>query len=99
MNKKSISTYERLMQDPEFKEEYEKEYKEFALSELLLALMDGDDKSVRKLAKEAGLSANTIQNIRSGRQKDIRLQSFKNIVQAYGFRIILEKDGERIPVA
>ena len=36
MNKKPISTYERLMQDPEFKEEYEKEYKEFALSELIL---------------------------------------------------------------
>ncbi|MDE2797154.1 MAG: hypothetical protein OXI94_00670 [Gemmatimonadota bacterium] len=53
MNKKPISTYERLMQDPQFREEYKKEYKEFTLSELLLALMDGDDKSVRKLAKEA----------------------------------------------
>ena len=61
--------------------------------------MEGDDKSVRKLAKEAGLSANTIQNIRSKKQKDIRLKNFKNIVQAYGFRIVLKKDGERIPVA
>ncbi len=99
MNKKPISTYNRLMQDPVFQKEYEKEYKEFALSELLLALMEGDDKSVRKLAKEAGLSANTIQNIRSKKQKDIRLKNFKNIVQAYGFRIVLKKDGERIPVA
>lgn len=54
MNKKPISTYERLMQDPEFREEYKTEYKDFALSELLLALMDGDDKSVRKLEKEVG---------------------------------------------
>ncbi len=52
--KKPISTYERLMQDPQFREEYKKEYKKLALSELLLALMEGDDKSVRKLAKEAG---------------------------------------------
>ncbi len=87
MNKRS--TYDRLMQDSGFREEYKKEYKEFALSELLLALMDGDNKSVRKLAKEAGLSANTIQNIRSGKQKDIRLQSFKNIAQAYGYDLIL----------
>ena len=87
------------MQDQDFKAEYEKEYREFVLSELLLALMDGDNKSVRKLANEAGLSANTIQNIRSGKQKDIRLQSFRKIVQAYGFRLVLEKDGERIQVA
>ena len=99
MNKKSQSTYERLMQDDDFKEEYQKEYKEFVLSELLLALMDGDNKSVRKLAKEAGLSANTIQNIRSGKQKDIRLQSFKNIAQAYGYNLVLEKKGERIPIS
>jgi len=99
MNKKTISTYDRLMQDEGFKSDYKKEYEEFALSELLLVLMDGDNKSVRKLAKEAGLSANTIQNIRSGKQKDIRLQSFKNIAQAYGYELVLEKEGERISVA
>lgn len=98
MNKKKQSTYDRLMQDDDFKEEYQKEYKEFVLSELLLALMDGDNKSVRKLAKEAGLSANTIQNIRSGKQKDIRLQSFKSIAEAYGYDLVLEKKGERIVV-
>ncbi|MFT5366073.1 MAG: DNA-binding Xre family transcriptional regulator [Candidatus Latescibacterota bacterium] len=99
MNKKTISTYDRLMQEEGFKSDYKKAYKEFALSELLLALMDGDNMSVRKLAKEAGLSANTIQNIRSGKQKDIRLQSFKRIAQAYGYELVLEKEGERISVA
>jgi len=99
MSKKTTSTYDRAMQDSDFRAEYQKEYKEFALSELLLALMAGDNKSVRRLAKEAGLSANTIQNIRSGKQKDTRLQNFKNIVESYGYQLILEKDGERIPVA
>jgi len=99
MNKRSISTYDRLVQDSDFKAEYQKEYREFVLSELLLALMDGDNKSVRKLAKEAGLSANTIQNIRSGKQRDIRLQNFKRIIESYGYRLVLEKNGERIPVA
>lgn len=87
------------MQDKDFENEYKKEYHEFALSELLLALMEGDCKSVRTLAKEAGLSANTIQNIRSGKQKDIRLQSFRNIAKAYGYELVLEKKGERISVS
>ncbi len=99
MSKKTTSTYERLMQDREFKAAYQKEYKDFVLSELLLAMMDDSDKSVRKLAKEAGLSANAIQNVRSGKQKDIRLQNFANIVQACGYRLMLEKDGEHIQLA
>ncbi len=84
------------MLDRDFKEAYQKEYKDFVLSELLLAMMDDDDTSVRKLAKEAGLSANAIQNIRSGKQKDIRLQNFASIAQACGYNLVLEKNGERI---
>ena len=99
MTKKRLSTYERLMQDEAFKVAYEKEYKEFILSELLLAMMEEDAPSVRKLAKEAGLSATVIQNLRSGRQKDIKLNSFRSIARACGYHIVLEKEGERIPIA
>ena len=53
---KTMSTYEREMKDPSFKEQFEKEYKEFALSELLLAMMEEDDMSVRGLAKAVGIS-------------------------------------------
>lgn len=53
---KTMSTYEREMQDPSFKEQFEKEYKEFALSELILAMMEEDDMSVRGLAKAVGIS-------------------------------------------
>lgn len=86
------------MQNPERKAVFEREYKKFALSELILALMANDAKSVRKLAKEAGLSPTVIQNIRSGKQKDIKLENFKNIVNACGYDIVLEKGKERIPV-
>ena len=98
MNKKPLSTYERIMQDPKRKAAFDLEYKQFALSELMLALMTNDEKSVRKLAKEAGLSPTVIQNIRSGKQKDIKLENFKNIVKACGYNIVLEKGTERIPV-
>ena len=56
-----MSTYEREMQDPEFKKAFEEEYMEFTLQELLLAISEGDEKSVRTLAKEAGLHPNAVQ--------------------------------------
>lgn len=92
-----MSTFEREMQDPVFAKAYQEEYRELALSELLLALMEEDTKSVRQLAKEAGLSANAIQNIRSGKSEDMRLKNFVGVVSALGYNIVLEKDGHRIP--
>lgn len=61
---KPLSTYERKMQNHQFKEAYKKEYKELLFSELLISIMESDDKSVRRLAKEADLSPSVIQNIR-----------------------------------
>ena len=72
---KKSSTFDRIMRDPERKKQFEREYKDLVLSELLLALMENDEKSVRLLAKEAGLSPTVIQNIRSGKQKDIKLDN------------------------
>jgi hypothetical protein len=45
--KKLLSTVERWMKKPGFKEAFKREYKEFLLSELVLALMAEDTKSVR----------------------------------------------------
>jgi len=95
-NKKPLSTVERWMQEPGFKEEFEKEYKEFLLSELVLALMAKDDKSVRELAAHLGLSKTVIQNLRSGKQRDIKLSNFMKLTHAYGYNLVLEKPGQRI---
>ena len=93
------STFDKEMQDPKFAEVYQEEYRDLVLSELLLALMDEDDKSVRQLAKEAGLSPTAIQKIRSGQSQDMRLKNFIGVVQALGYSIVLEKGEQRIPVA
>lgn len=53
---KPLSTYERKMQDPKFKKAYAQDYKELLFSELLIAVMEDDDKSARTLVKEARLS-------------------------------------------
>ena len=42
MAKKTISTYEREMQNPEFRKKYENEYEAFLLSERALAMSQED---------------------------------------------------------
>ena len=46
--------------------------------------MDGDDMSIRALAKEAKLSQSVIQNLRSGKQHDIKVRNLIKIAHALG---------------
>jgi DNA-binding Xre family transcriptional regulator len=86
------------MKKPRFKKAFDKSYREFLLSELLIAIMEKDTKSVRKLANEVGLSPTVIQNIRSGKQSDIKLSNFMSILNAYGYHMVLEKKKEHIVI-
>ena len=54
MVKKIQTTFDKWMTDPEIKGHFDKGYRNLALSELILALMKNDGKSVRELAKEVG---------------------------------------------
>lgn len=92
------SAFDKFINDPEFKKDYDKEFKEFALSELMLALMDDDSKSVRKLAEMAGVSPTTIQNLRSGKKVDVKFKNFLSIVEACGYGLELVKGDKRIPL-
>ncbi len=47
---KSPSTFDRLMQDSKFREEFEKGYEEFLISEKICEAMDEMQISVRQLA-------------------------------------------------
>ena len=98
MSKADISTFDREMQDKSFRKQFEEEYKEFLLSEIITSLMENDRKSVRKLAKEVGLSPTVIQKLRSGSQQDVRLSNFINISHACGYSIFLEKGDNRIAI-
>ena len=98
MSKKSISTFEREMKNAKFKKAFDKSYKELLLSELLIAIMENDDKSVRELAKEVGISPTVIQKIRSGKQDDIKVSNFVSIAHACGYKVIIEKQDERFEI-
>lgn len=96
--KKPLSTFEREMRNTKFKKAFDKGYKEFLLSELLIAIMDEDEISVRALAKEAGLSPTIIQKIRSGKQDDLKISNFVSIAHACGYKVILEKNDDRFEI-
>ncbi len=89
-NDKPMSTYDELMQDPEFKRKHEESYRELVLSELLLAIMAEDKISIRSLAKQAGISPAIIQDIRSGKRDNITLKTFASLIDALGYNLVLE---------
>lgn len=86
MNKKVKSTYEELIEsmDQKEKKQFFDDYKEQLLSELLLAAMERDNISVRKLAKLAGVSPTVVQAMRSGSKKDFSLKSFFKVLNGLG---------------
>jgi len=65
MIEKTCSTFEREIKNPAFKKAFNESYKDFLISELLIAIMKSDHKTVRQLEKEVVLSEATIQKLRS----------------------------------
>lgn len=88
MKKKAKSTYEEFIEDDKQKDLLEKEYKELLLSELLVAAMEHDHISVRKLAAAAGVSPTIIQGLRSGSRTNITIDTLSRILDAVGYQII-----------
>lgn len=88
MKKKSKSTYEEFIEDDEQRTLLDKEYKELLLSELLIAAMQHDHISVRKLAAAAGVSPTIIQGLRSGSRTNITIDTLSKILNAIGYQII-----------
>jgi hypothetical protein len=95
MTKKIKSTYDKLMESmtPKEKKEYEKELKDFIISELILAAMEEDNISVRKLAKLADVSPTIVQEMRSGTKKSFNTDSLFKVLRGLGYNLFLEKNG------
>lgn len=93
---KPVSTFDKMMQNPDFKVKFEDGYQEFLLSELLIAIMENDHISVDQLAKNANISPDIIENICSGKEPDMNISHFLQIVQVCGYNLVLEKGEDRI---
>lgn len=85
--KKTKSTYEKFLEklSPKEKKEFDEGYRELLLSELLLAIMEQDEVSVRELAKMAKVSPTIVQAMRSGTRTNYSLDTFYKILKSLGF--------------
>ena len=82
-----MTTFDRLMQDQKFKDEFEKGYNEFLISEFMIEKMEEENISVRELAKEAKVSPTNIQNLRSGNAEIVKYKTLSNIMQKLGYAL------------
>lgn len=101
MNKKKRSTVDMFMEtlSPSERLEMEQEYRELLLSELILAIMEKDKISVRKLAKLAGVSPTIIQAMKTDTKKDFSMQSFFKVLKGMGCKgFMVEFNGQYIPL-
>jgi DNA-binding Xre family transcriptional regulator len=97
-NKKVKSEFDKGMENPKFRKLFEKEYGELLLSELILAMMEEDKFSVRKLAKEIGIAPSVLQSIRSGTHSNLTLRNFIKLISALGGEVTIKRGKEYIPV-
>lgn len=90
------STFEEHMEakTPEERRAFEEGYRDFVLSELLLAAMEEDEVSVRELAKIAGVSPTIVQQMKSGSKNSFNTKSFFKVLKGLGYNFFLEKNGE-----
>jgi len=85
-----LTTYDRMMANPERKKIFDAGYREFLLSELRVALEQGDYPSayelVAALAEESGTCQPEDQT-----SDDISLKNFFDILNLTGYRIFLKR--------
>lgn len=95
MNEEELqkSTFEREMEAPRFKAEFEREYQDFLISEFLVEAMEKENISVRRLAEKSGVSASMIQKLRSGEKTNISLKKLMSILSVLRYRVNFEKLG------
>lgn len=84
------SSYEELIENPKQKKLLDKEYNELLISELIIAVMKQDELSVRRLAKDAGVSPTIIQELKTGKRSNITLNTFSRVLNALGYQISFE---------
>jgi DNA-binding Xre family transcriptional regulator len=88
---KSMSTFDRVMQNAKRREQFEKGYNEFLVNEFLLEAMEENHISVRKLAEKASVSPAIIQRLRTGGSSNITLKKLSDIAAVLGYRIAFKK--------
>lgn len=87
------TTFDEFITDnPNQKEQFDKEYEEFLLSEFIIQKMEEENISVRSLAKKAAVSPTIIQKLRNSETaENITYSTFMAVIKSLGYRMKLEK--------
>ncbi len=99
MPNKKMSTFDRIMSDPEQKKKFEKEYVQFLFSELLLEAMDEEHISVRALSKKSGVSTSVIQNMRSMNPANITIKTMVSLLKPLGYQLAAKKGRKTVKLS
>lgn len=84
---KTKSTFDRMMENPEWKTGFEKGYEEFLISEFMCEQMEHSDLSIRELAERAGVSPTTIQHLRSGKAENVKVKTLLSVMRELGYKL------------
>jgi len=96
LKKNKNTTFGEFFQSmtPKEKKQFEAEYKEFLVSEMLIAAMQNDDVSVKELAKMADVAPIAIEGLHSG---NISINDLTETLKPFGFSVALVKGDEVVP--
>ncbi len=98
---KELSTVEKTLAKltVQQQKEFNDRMQDFAITEMLLAIMEQDKTSVRKLAELSGVSPTVIQSMRSGTKKDYSLTVFLKVLKGLGCKHFkIERNGKYLNV-
>ena len=84
---KTMSTFDRMMENPEWESGFEKSYEDFLISEFMCEQMENADLSVRELAERAGVSPTTIQHLRTGKAENVKVKTLLSVLHELGFSL------------
>ncbi len=84
---KTKSTFDRMMENQKWKEDFNKGYDDFLISEFMCEQMEHSDLSVRELAERAGVSPTTVQHLRTGKAENVKLKTLLSVMRELGFSL------------
>lgn len=91
-----LSTFDRIMADPEQNKKFEKEYAQFLFSELIIDGMKEEHISVRALSEMSGVSTSIIQNMRSMKPTNITIKTMASLLKPLGYQLTATKGDKTI---
>ena len=81
------TTFDRMMENPKWKSEFECGYNDFLISEFLCEQIRDSDLTVRELAKRACVSPTTVQNLRTGNVKNVKIKTLLSVLHELGYSL------------